>query len=142
MNDKPFAKIGGREVIHQIIFELYNRIFDHPILSQFFVNVDKNQQVNQFTDFMTQILGGPKMYLGREPKHAHPHLFIEAEHFELRHQILADTLRDANLDPKLSELWLSIDRSFAQVIVKNSIDECCKRFNSDQIIAVWSKAAS
>ena len=142
MAEKPYDRIGGKVKLHGIISAFYDRIFDDFTLSQFFVGVKKEQQVSQFTDFMAQMLGGPKMYMGRMPKDAHPHLFIEREHFQMRHYILKATLEQAGIELDLIDLLLKMDLSFEEVIVKKSFSECEKRFNSDDIISVLHKRAS
>ena len=65
---KPIDRIGGRQKVASIVHDFYNIVFKHPIMSQFFKNVQQQQQESQFTDFMVGRLGGENVYCGREVK--------------------------------------------------------------------------
>ena len=133
---KIIEKIGGSQVIREIIDDFYNQVFAHPILSQFFIDVSHDHQVRQFTDFMVGLLGGEKKFSGRLPDSAHTHLMISKEHFKIRQEILEKTLKKHLNSNDLIEIWLNIDKSFEKVIVKESIKDCKKRFFTDNIISI------
>ena len=72
-------------------------------------------------------LGGPSRYSGRLPEAAHEHLYITEALFE--------TLDECGVPPDLRDEWLVVDMSFKSMIVKQSIDDCRKRYNSDTILS-------
>ncbi len=130
-----YDRLGGRECLARVHKRLYDKLFAHPVLGAFFVGIEQHYQENQQSDFMTGEFGGPTdRYRGRLPDGAHPHLFITDEQFELRQNILAETLDECGVAPELRDRWLAIDRSFKSHLVKKTVDECAKRYGTDQII--------
>ena len=83
---------------------------------------------------MAMTMGGPSLYRGRPPEGAHQHLFITSEMFELRQEILAETLDECGVSQELRDEWMAVDRRFERVIVKKSIDDCEPRYRGDEII--------
>lgn len=129
-----FERLGGRDCLDRVHKALYDKIFVHPVFGVFFEGKDQTHQQDQQSDFMAMIFGGPKRYCGRMPRDAHQHLFITREMFELRQRILAKTLEECGVAPELRELWLAADRRFESQIVKDSVGDCRKRYNTDTII--------
>ena len=52
---------------------------------------------------------------------AHRHMYITEELFELRSQLLRESLEDAGISPDLAKRWLKIDSAFKRQVVKESI---------------------
>lgn len=143
MSDKPIDVIGGPTAVRRIVQSFYDALFADVILSQFFEGVTKEHQVDQFTDFLIQFLGGEKNYRGRMPQDAHTHLYITEEHFLIRHEMLANSLKRHSAPENIVKLILQMDQSFYDRIVKKSVDECEGRYKTEKIIAVIdSKLAS
>lgn len=138
-SDKPqegslYERLGGGDCLAQVHRRLYDKIFDHPVFRVFFADKNRDHQETQQTDFMASKFGGPAEYRGRLPDGAHQHMYITDEHFELRHKLLAETLDECGVEPDLRDQWLAIDMSFKSAIVKSSLGDCKKRYNTDTII--------
>lgn len=133
-SDTYYHRLGGQQGFARIHKALYDKIFAHPVLGSFFAGKDQTYQEEQQTDFMAMNLGGPSEYRGRLPDGAHQHMFITDELFELRHRILAETLDECGVAPELRDQWLRVDYQFKSQIVKQSIDECVKRWGTDVIL--------
>lgn len=73
---------------------------------------------------------------GRAPKSAHVHMFITEEVFLTRHELLAQSLTEANIRPDLKERWLAYDMNMKKLLVKNSVSECEGRYKNEAIIIV------
>lgn len=83
---------------------------------------------------MGMLFGGPRNFSGRMPIDAHMHMMITEELFDVRHGLLREALTEAKIpDPEFSE-WLAIDRAFKKVLVKQSLEDCQRRFNTDEIL--------
>lgn len=130
-----YDRVGGRDCLERVHRRLYERLFTDPAFSPFFVSVSRQHQEDQQTDFMAWKMGGPSRYGGRLPEAAHEHLFITEALFDLRHDILSETLDACGIAPDLREEWLTLDGSFKRMIVKQSIDDCRKRYRSDTILS-------
>ncbi|MBL4613729.1 MAG: group 1 truncated hemoglobin [Magnetovibrio sp.] len=130
-----FVKLGGRQTIERVHEIFYGKMYAHPWLKQFFVASPRKHQESQQSDFIISILGGGPVYSGRIPKHAHTHLFITDEIFDIRHGLLAEALHDAGVSDELAEPWLRRDEKFRTMLVKQSIGECEGRYRTEEIIA-------
>lgn len=130
-----YDRLGGRECLERVHRKLYDRIFTHEAFNAFFASVNQPHQEDQQTDFMAWKMGGPSRYGGRLPEAAHEHLYITEALFDLRHQILSETLDDCGVSPDMRDEWLAIDMGFKSMIVKQSIDDCRKRYRNDTILS-------
>ncbi len=140
-----YERIGGRPVIERIHHIFYDKIYRHPWLGQFFSGVNQQHIENQQSDFMSQLTGGPKVYSGRMPQHAHLHIFISEEIFITRHELLQQSLIEAGISEKERGEWLKVDAAFKKIMVKTSPTECRQRYADEPIVVIHnpnSKAAS
>ena len=116
-----FDEVGGLPILQKVHKIFYDKVYAHPWLKQFFAG--HNQQIieDRQTAFMGGKMGGPIEYLGKTLKMAHRHMYITEELFELRRQLLIDSLCEAGVPAPLRERWLKIDSAFKRMIVKKSI---------------------
>lgn len=131
-----FDKIGGKRALEFVHKIFYIKVFEHPWLGQYFEDIDREFLESQQTDFMMGALGGPKVYSGAVPKHAHKHMFITRELFDLRHELLRQSLVEAGIPERPAEQWLRVDRAFASTMVKTSVTECQRRYANEPVVAV------
>ena len=130
-----FEEIGGRDYLQAIVKRFYDKVYEHPWLGLYFKNTPQEHIENQQIDFMTGVLGGPQIYMGRSPKDAHPHLLITEELYELRRDILNQTLKEMNAPEKLVERWNKVEDAFKASMIKTSISECKGRYATEEILA-------
>jgi hemoglobin len=131
-----FDRYGGRPTLEKVHKIFYDKLFKHTWLSHYFVGVNQQHIENQQTDFMAQLTGGPRMYSGRMPHHAHMHIFITEELFHVRNDILRDSLIEAGVPHQEREEWLKIDLAFQKVMVKNLPSDCKQRYSDEPILNV------
>ena len=129
--------IGGKACVEQVHKILYDKLLSHPWLKGFFVGLERWHLEEQQTDFMIDLFGNtPKCYQGRFPMNAHQHLFITEEVFMIRHNLLAESITEANVSDEHKERWLTYDMGMKAAIVKNTVDECEGRYRTEKIIIV------
>ncbi|MBI4390159.1 MAG: group 1 truncated hemoglobin [Nitrospinae bacterium] len=131
-----FEQLGGRPALERVHKIFYDKLYAHPWLKQFFREIDQKTIENQQTDFMTSNMGGGKIYSGQLPINAHKHLFVTQEMFDLRHQLLRESIQEAGVPGELMERWLRIDKAFEKSITKTDPVQCQKRFFTDEIVIV------
>jgi truncated hemoglobin YjbI len=136
MADTFFDQLGGMPVVEKVHTIFYEKLLSHPWLKDFFKGVPRQHLESQQSEFMSGVFGGPKIYGGRAPKAAHTHMFITEEVFLTRHDLLAQSLTEANVEPDLREKWLAYDMNMKKLLVKNSPSECEGRYKSEPIIVV------
>ncbi len=90
----------------------------------------------QQTDFMMVLFGGPPHYSGRAPMRAHQHLFITDEVFEIRHELLSQSLDEANVSEEHKQRWLKFDAGMKSAVVKKSVDEVEPLYRTGPVIIV------
>ena len=129
-----YDRLGGKPTFVKVHKIFYDKAYADPWLSKFFT--DKPQEVleNQQTDFMVQLMGGPKAYGGKSPKSAHQHMVITDELFELRSQMLSDSIKEFGLNDALREEWLDADRTFKRALMKTSEAECTQSYPNQPIL--------
>ena len=134
MEDQTLLKaLGGRSVLERVHKLFYDRLYEHPWLKHFFLDVNQELIENQQTDFMVSNMGGGKIYSGRFPKPAHMHMYITEELFDLRNKILGESILDCGVSQELADRWLRIDRAFKRSLVKENVSQCEKRFFTDDL---------
>ncbi len=123
-----------KQEILKVNTAFYERVYKHPWMSKVFRKVPQEHITAQQTDFILGALGGPKIYCGRWPTDAHPHIFVDQEMWDLRGRFLKEALDEVKFPPDLALKWIRIDEGFKRAIMKNSLADCQKRFFSDEII--------
>ena len=129
-----FNRIGGKSTLIKVHKIFYDKAYAHPWLSQYFT--DKPQEIleSQQTEFMGQLFGGPKAYAGKTPKMAHQHMMITEELFDIRSQLLAESLSEAGLPADLQQEWLDADGTFKRALSKESVDKCERSYPTQPIL--------
>jgi len=129
-----YDRLGGRATFEKVHRIFYNRAYVHDWLGKYFADKPQANLENQQTDFMIQLMGGPKVYGGKAPKFAHQHMMISDELFELRAQMLSDAIRDAGVADDLRKEWLAADAALKKSIVKSSAAECKVAYATQKIL--------
>ena len=127
-------EIGGRHIVQRVHFLLYSKLFEHPWLKAYFVNSNRPVLQSQQDDFWTGLFGGPKVYGGRSPRDAHIHMYIPADAFALRHELLSEAIDEAGVLPVLRDQWLALDDGFFNAVVSKSVESVRGRFKTDPVI--------
>ena len=130
-----FNRLGGKPTFIKVHKIFYDKAYADPWLRKFFT--DKPQEIleSQQTDFMIQLMGGPKEYAGKSPKTAHQHMFISSDLFEMRAEMLSDSIKEAGINDALREEWLDADRTFKRALEKSSDAECTKAYPNQPILS-------
>ncbi|MDH5300020.1 MAG: group 1 truncated hemoglobin [Gammaproteobacteria bacterium] len=134
MDKTLFDRLGGKATLQKVHKRFYDKLYAHPWLGKYFT--DKPQQVleNQQTDFMGQLMGGPKAYGGKAPKFAHQHMVISEELFATRSQLLSDAIEECGIGEDLRFEWLEMDAGFRRALVKKSEAECTPSYPGQPIL--------
>lgn len=131
-----FEELGGRETLKKISELFYEKVYEHPWFSKFFKNIEQEVITSQQVDFMTGPLGGEQIYCGQMPISAHQQIFITEEVWDFRRKLLLETMKEVGAKEELIEKWLKIEEAFKPALIKSSLADCKKRFNTDEIIDI------
>jgi len=129
-----FEAMGGVKMLEMISKLLYDKIYEDPWLKLYFAEIPQEHIERQQVAFMQAALGGPNLYCGQTPPQAHKHMNITDELYAARQIHLDLAFKGSGASPTLVEKWQRIDDAFFNRIVKNSPEECEKRYKTDKIL--------
>lgn len=129
-----YDEIGGKDIIAKVHKIFYDKIYADPWIGKFFHGIDQSVIESQQNDFMGQNFGGNVYYLGKLPVAAHKHMLITEELFQLRNKYLREALEEAGISEECIVKWLKIDSAFKGGIIKSKVEECEKRYNTDELL--------
>jgi len=132
--DSLFEQVGGREVLERVHRKFYDKVYAHPWLSRYFDGIDQTRIENQQTDFMSFAMGGPAVYIGGMVPERHKHMMVTEELFEVRSELLEQSLVEAGVAEDERAKWLKIDSAFKHAIVKKSRADCTPRYTGSAIL--------
>ena len=121
MKQSLYDAVGGLPTLEKVHKIFYDKIYAHPWLKQFFAGHNQEAIEGRQTSFMGEKMGGPK-YMGKPLKQVHENMYITQELFELRHEILKESLMEADVAEDAAARWLKIDDAFMRQITKDSIE--------------------
>ncbi|MFC1749092.1 group 1 truncated hemoglobin [Pseudomonadota bacterium] len=119
---KLFYALDGFDTLRKVHKIFYDKVYAHPWLAPYFEGHIQTFIEEQQTKFMAEKFGGPREFLGKEPKYAHEHMYITEELFEVRQQLLRESLLEAEIPGELIERWLKIDSAFKKAISNDDMD--------------------
>lgn len=122
MKQSLFYAVGGLPTLQKAHRIFYDKVYAHAWLKLFFAGHDQKVIENRQTEFMGEMMGGPITYMGKEIGMVHEAMYITRELFDIRHELLSDSLKQAGVPDELRERWLRIDSAFMQKIIKESED--------------------
>jgi hemoglobin len=117
-----FEALGGLPTLQRVHKIFYDKVYAHPWLGKFFAGHSQEAIKARQTSFMAEKMGSDKPYYGKDMKMAHRQMYITPELFELRHDLLRESIREAGVPEELAQRWLKIDSAFYRQIVKDSIE--------------------
>ena len=121
-----FDAIGGIPTLQKVHKVFYDKVYAHPWLGKFFIGHDQESIENRQTSFMALKMGGDVTYMGKEPRMAHRAMYITEELFDLRTELLRESLEEVGISEELVKRWIKLDNAFKHQIVKDSIESFYK----------------
>ncbi len=89
-----YDQLGGEDTVDLAVEKFYKKVLNDEELMEFFEDVNMNKLRQHQKNFITLVLGGPKMYTGRDMRKAHEHLKLNDRHFDLVVGHLVSTLTE------------------------------------------------
>lgn len=129
-----YERLGGKAIFVKVHKIFYDKAYANRWLRKFFTDKPQIILENQQTDFMIQLMGGPKIYGGKSPKMAHQHIVITEELFELRAKLLSESIKEAGVRDDLRNEWLDADRTFKRALEKKTEADCTRSYASQEIL--------
>ena len=92
-----FERIGGEQMIAEVVDDFYARVLSDPELKPFFRNTSIDKQRSMQREFFAAALDGPFTYTGKPLSHVHHGRGITKHHFSLFVNHLLETLQNRQI---------------------------------------------
>ncbi|VAW82258.1 Cyanoglobin; Hemoglobin-like protein HbN [hydrothermal vent metagenome] len=92
-----YDELGGAVAIDAAVDIFYRKILSDDRVSEFFSDVDMDNQINKQRGFLTMVFGGPNNYTGKDMRSGHKHLVergLVGTHVDIIIEHLSATLKD------------------------------------------------
>lgn len=80
--ESHYDRVGGKPAIREVVERFYARVLDDDELAPYFTDADMAQVKRHQVLLLSQVLGGPSEYDGRDLGEAHRGLGITSEHYD------------------------------------------------------------
>jgi len=120
--DSLYEAAGGEGPIRSVLEALYDRLFVDPIVGFLFDGKDKRHIVDAQVVFTCAFLGGPQRYHGPSLPEAHAALPLLPGHFDRRHHLLAQVLKEQGIPNEVQAAWLAIDAGLRTSVLASGHD--------------------
>ena len=122
MNKTLFEKIGGKNTVEKAAKILYVNILRDDRLKRFFDDTDMKKQERMMGAFLTNILGGPSLYTGKNMRRAHAGSVksgLSDEHVNAMMECVSATLRELKIEADtISEVISTIEKYRGDILDK------------------------
>lgn len=112
-----FDKYGGFSTVSHIVRAFYKEISASQALKPYFEGVNMEVLISHQTKLLSQILGGPSTYSGRELGQAHAFLNVTESAFTEVAEILQEVLEDNGVEDEDVATIMGIIESVKSQIV-------------------------
>ncbi len=126
LQENLYALLGA-ERLRAIITQFYENVFNDVMIGYLFIGQDQQRLIEREIEFSAQMLGAKEIiYQGQPLAQAHQKHPIRYGHFHRRNQILLNTLKQMNIDQRISDFWLAHQQKMQYTILgKASHDPHC-----------------
>lgn len=112
-------EVGGLDRLRAMMRDFYRRVFDDVMIGFLFEGVDFDHIVEGQVEYARARLGNEEVEYTREPiRRAHQKHPILVGHFDRRHQILKDVLREYDVPEHVFEAWVDLELKLRDLVVR------------------------
>ena len=112
-------ELGGTDRLRAIVHDFYRQVFDDAMIGFFFAGNDLEHLVDMQVEYVRARLGTEDVdYTGTPIRGAHRDLPILPAHFDRRHELLVETLRDWDVPDHVYEAWVALERRLRDLVVR------------------------
>lgn len=98
--------------------DFYDRLFDDVLVGFLFQPHDKERLIRSQIAYVSAHLGDRSgTYEGPTIRHAHAHVPVLPGHFDRRHFLLEEVLREHDVPEHVRRAWLELDESLRRFVV-------------------------
>ena len=98
MTQSLFDKYGGYPTFSAVVKVFYQKVLDNEHLSPYFEGIRMEKLISHQTNFISNVLGGPDKYDGRDLAAVHENLKIPHQHFLEVAELLEESLEESGVE--------------------------------------------
>jgi hemoglobin len=100
-NASDYERVGGAPAIKAVVDRFYELVLGDQRLAGYFIGTEMTALKRHQVLLISQVMGGPAQYDGRDLQQAHDGLDVSGEHFALVVSYLAQALGEAGVPPEI-----------------------------------------
>ncbi len=104
MDHSLYEELGGKKTVEKASAILYVNILRDKRISSFFEDIDIEKHQRKMSSFLTNIFGGPSLYLGKTMRKAHVDVVkkgLNDSHVDAMMECVHATLKELGKDDQL-----------------------------------------
>jgi hemoglobin len=104
MSQSLYERLGGEKAVEAAVDIFYKKVLQDDRISDFFDDVDMDEQAAKLNSFLTFAFGGPNNYTGKSIRDGHAHLVkkgLNDRHFNAVMENLGATLKELKVPNEL-----------------------------------------
>jgi truncated hemoglobin YjbI len=122
MDHTLYEELGGKKTVEKAAAILYVNILRDERINSFFEDIDIEKHQRKMSSFLTNIFGGPSLYLGKTMRKAHRNVVetgLNDGHVDAMMECVHATLKELNKDDALiSKVMAQIEEHRDDVLGK------------------------
>ncbi len=110
MDQSLYDQLGGKKTVDKAAAILYVNILRDDRINSFFENVDIEKQKRKMATFLTNIFGGPSLYIGKTMRKVHKKAVengLKDEHVDAMMECVGATLKELEIENDLIKKVIS-----------------------------------
>jgi hemoglobin len=112
-------EVGGLERLGEMMRVFYRRVFADVMIGFMFANVDFDEIVANQIQYTRARLGNEDVeYTGKPIRRAHQAHPILIGHFNRRHQMLKEVLREFEVPQHVFDAWVDLELALRDLVVR------------------------
>lgn len=100
-NGSDYERVGGGPAIKSVVDRFYDLLLGDERISGYFAGTDLSQLKRHQVLLISQVMGGPAQYDGRDLRHAHVGLDISSDDFTVVVSYLGQALHEAGVPAEI-----------------------------------------
>lgn len=118
MDTTFYTRIGGQPAVTTAVDALYRVVLGDDRLTDYFDGLDLDRLKDHMVALLSQVLGGPAEYTGRDLRGAHFGLGIVPEHYDLVAAYLVGILAGLGVDDEVLAAVRAVLRESAGDVIE------------------------
>ncbi len=119
MTQSLFDKYGGITTFSAVVKLFYQKVLDNEHLSPYFKGIRMERLISHQTNFISNVLGGPDRYDGRDLIAVHADLGISHQHFVEVTELLEEALEESGVENQDVETIINYISTLEEKIVSS-----------------------